>query len=575
MAIITPLASNANKTTSYINNAFAKNSGNTLSNQLGVNAKAPAPATSGNTTIKPNMSVAPNMSPAFIGPMDTNSEATKVKNMQTQLNAKNAGQPGWTPLQVDGILGPKTKAAQSFKPTTTNSGTTGGSSYSSGSTTGGSYQSQPLQYQPSQYQAPAQQQPAQSNEMSQNQALLLKLAQLGGTSTPEYKAALDKANSFNDALLKSRTNQAHGLAENAMNPIPLQFQQGRAQVLQNQYGQEQAALGAAYNAATAQQGQANTQQGLQQGAVTTALNATMPQMQFGMLTNPQTGEIVGGQGSNAQQLMGSSLQKAQQMFANGSSFEDAIAQSGLAQFGNLGSSLLSSAIMSGGGGGYNPTAYNTQVGANMQNLSNTQIEAYKVGQNLQQVKALESVMLDYLQKSGVNPSEAQVYNGPINNYLSKIGNPGAAANWALQMGDLKNYTSQLMASGYGGTPTGAESAMINQDPSKLSYKDLKAYLETLSRLGSNRLNVLQRGVGDLGGTSAGFSGNQAQQYNSVPVPAASTGALGTGINSPTLQALAGGALEYGPSAVDAAATGAFAGASAKLVPLFLKLLKFL
>lgn len=570
MAIITPLASNANKTTSYINNAFAKNSGNTLSNQLGVNAKAPAPATSGNTTIKPSMSVAPNMSPAFIGPMDTKSSTDKVKAMQTQLNAKNAGQPGWIPLQVDGILGPKTKAAQSFKPTTQSTGNSSGGSIDYSNS--GSYQ-QP-QYQQPQYQQSQQPTQQQSQEMSQNQALLVKLAQLGGTSTPEYKAALEKANAYNDALLKSRTNQAKGLAENAMNPIPLQFQQGRAQVLQNQYGQEQAALGAAYNAATAQQGLANTQQGLQQGALTSAINATQPQMQFGMLTNPQTGEIIGGQGSNAQQLMSSSLQKAQQMFANGATFEDAIAQSGLAQFGNLGNSLLSSAIMSGGGAGYNPTAYNTQVGTNQQNLSQTQTEAYKVSQNLQQVKSLENVMLDYLQKSGLNPSQAQMYNGPINDYLSKIGNPGAAANWALQMGDLKNYTSQLMASGYGGTPTGAESALISQDPSKLSYKDLKAYLETLARLGSNRLNVLQQGVGQLGGTGAGFSGNQAQQYNTVPVPAASTGAPGTGITSPLGQYGAGLAAGTLPGLAGGVMQGGGIAAGNKLISSFLKFLPF-
>lgn len=567
MAITTPLASNANKTTSYINNAFAKNSGNTLSNQLGVNAKAPAPATSGNTTIKPNMSVAPNMSPAFIGPMDTNSEATKVKNMQTQLNAKNAGQPGWTPLQVDGILGPKTKAAQSFKPTSTNSGTTGGSSYSSGSTTGGSYQSQPLQYQPSQYQAPTQQQPAQSNEMSQNQALLLKLAQLGGTSTPEYKAALDKANSFNDALLKSRTNQAHGLAENAMNPIPLQFQQGRAQVLQNQYGQEQAALGAAYNAATAQQGQANTQQGLQQGAVTTALNATMPQMQFGMLTNPQTGEIVGGQGSNAQQLMGSSLQKAQQMFANGSSFEDAIAQSGLAQFGNLGSSLLSSAIMSGGGGGYNPTAYNTQVGVNQQNLAQTQQAAFQLDTALKNVGTLSPKILGIIKSSGLNPTDTSLANEPINNYISKLGNTAAATALNTTLADLQSYTSAIISSGSALTPTETSALSALQNPRTLSYKQMEYYLTILEDLGKNRQAVNQSQISGLGGSNIGYTGNQQSTTGAFPVAPKNTN-IGSNIQNPTLQALAGGGLNLGGKALSLGAQGATAG----LVPTFLKYL---
>lgn len=39
------------------------------------------------------------------------------KKIQTDLNTKYAGQNGWTPLVVDGIIGPKTQAAQNFKPT--------------------------------------------------------------------------------------------------------------------------------------------------------------------------------------------------------------------------------------------------------------------------------------------------------------------------------------------------------------------------------------------------------------------------------------------------------------------------
>lgn len=566
MAIITPLASNANKTTSYIKNAFAKNSGNTLSNQLGVNAKAPAPATSGNT-IKPNMSVAPNMSPAFIGPMDTNTSVNKVKNIQTQLNAKNAGQPGWVPLQVDGILGPKTKAAQSFKPTPTSSGTTGGTNYSSGSTTGGSYQSQPLQYQPAQYQTPAQQQAPQSNEVSQNQALLLKLAQLGGTSTPEYKDALEKANAYNDALLKSRTNQAKGLAENAMNPIPLQFQQGRAQVLQNQYGQEQAALGAAYNAATAQQGQANTQQGLQQGAVTTALNATMPQMQFGMLTNPQTGEIIGGQGSNAQQLMGSSLQKAQQMFANGSTFEDAIAQSGLAQFGNLGSSLLSSAIMSGGGAGYNPTAYNTQVGVNQENLAQIQRSTFQLDTALKNVDMLEPKILGTLKTSGLNPTDTVIANKPINEYIAKLGNTNAATALNTALTELQNYTSAIISSGSALTPTATSALTELQNPQHLSYNQMKYYFSILKDLGTNRQAVNQGQISNLGGGNVGYSGTQQSVTGAFPTAPQNTNGF-SGLQNPTLQMLAGGGMNLGGKALSLGAQGATAG----LVPTFLKYL---
>lgn len=63
--------------------------------------------------VPPNMSIAPKTTTTT--PNLTTPEG--VKALQTQLNAQYTGQPGWTPLVVDGILGPKTKAAQSFTPT--------------------------------------------------------------------------------------------------------------------------------------------------------------------------------------------------------------------------------------------------------------------------------------------------------------------------------------------------------------------------------------------------------------------------------------------------------------------------
>lgn len=39
-----------------------------------------------------------------------------VTEYQKQLNQQNAGKPGWTPLSVDGLYGPKTQAASTWKP---------------------------------------------------------------------------------------------------------------------------------------------------------------------------------------------------------------------------------------------------------------------------------------------------------------------------------------------------------------------------------------------------------------------------------------------------------------------------
>lgn len=40
--------------------------------------------------------------------------SAQTAQLQQQLNSQNAGKPGWVPLVVDGIMGPKTTAAQSF-----------------------------------------------------------------------------------------------------------------------------------------------------------------------------------------------------------------------------------------------------------------------------------------------------------------------------------------------------------------------------------------------------------------------------------------------------------------------------
>lgn len=274
-----------------------------------------------------------------------------------------------------------------------------------------------------------------------------------------------------------------------------------------------------------------------------AAGANAPVSQFGLLTNPTTGEIVGGQGSNAQQLMNTSLSKAIELYNSGkTSFADAINISGLGQFGELGKSLLSSALISKDSN-FNPTSQGTQINTNQSNLDTTQKQAFSVSQNLQQVDKIEPVLLNFLQTSGVNPFDAQVYNGPVKDYLSQIGNSGAAASWGAQMGELKNFTSQLIASGYGGTPTGAEAATLSQDPSNLSYKGLQTYLGTLKGLGNNRLSVLQKNIQDLGGTGIGYSGSPAQSVSSVSAGTPAKGELGSEVTSPAGQFGAGVGLD--------------------------------
>ena len=85
------------------------------------------PATSKNTSL----SNTPNI-PSYSAPLRTTNpsgitnpttDKDSIKKLQSDLNTKNAGQPGWVPLVVDGIMGPKTNAAQNFVPQTNTGGT--------------------------------------------------------------------------------------------------------------------------------------------------------------------------------------------------------------------------------------------------------------------------------------------------------------------------------------------------------------------------------------------------------------------------------------------------------------------
>jgi len=62
--------------------------------------------------ISSGTSTAPAVSPE-------NTPLDSIKQLQIDLNAENAGLPGWIPLEVDGIMGPLTQAAQNFVPVTT------------------------------------------------------------------------------------------------------------------------------------------------------------------------------------------------------------------------------------------------------------------------------------------------------------------------------------------------------------------------------------------------------------------------------------------------------------------------
>jgi hypothetical protein len=150
-------------------------------------------------------------------------------------------------------------------------------------------------------------QQSNQNQQQNNQdqityaGLIAQLQKQASQPSQSYQDALAQAQQYNQQLGESKANEAAALSANAQNPIPLEFQQGRGQILQNQYLAQQNALAGQYQGATNLLGAANTQQGLQQSGLTSAISASAPQ-QYGLTTqpyNPLTNTIGGANGASA------------------------------------------------------------------------------------------------------------------------------------------------------------------------------------------------------------------------------------------------------------------------------------
>jgi hypothetical protein len=126
--------------------------------------------------------------------------------------------------------------------------------------------------------------------------LVSQVQQTASQPSQSYLDAMKKAQDINQQLAQSKTQLAEKLSLNAQNPIPIEFQQGRGQIITNQGLAQQNALASEFSGATNLINAANTQQGLQQSGLISAAGLAAPQ-QYGLTTqpfNPITGEFGGG-----------------------------------------------------------------------------------------------------------------------------------------------------------------------------------------------------------------------------------------------------------------------------------------
>lgn len=98
------------------------------------------------------------------------------------------------------------------------------------------------------------------------------------TGSSQEQEAFQKAQALQSQLAGSQENEANTLANMQGNPIPIEFQQGRGNIVQNLYQQQQNALASELQGQSNLAGQGTAVQGQGIGALGTATGAAQPQL---------------------------------------------------------------------------------------------------------------------------------------------------------------------------------------------------------------------------------------------------------------------------------------------------------
>lgn len=227
---------------------------------------------------------------------------------------------------------------------------------------------------------------------------------------------------------------------------------------------QEAALQGAITADTNVLGAANTQQQTQQSALNEAAGFTQPQSQFGLLTNPQTGQPL-----NAQLVQGA-VQTAIGLVNDGASVNDPQVQALISPFGFLGAEGLNQAqqaIAQSQGTTYNPTTQAAGAQAQASNVgtegtASTQVAASGYASTLpvyQQASTDFTTadqqagnLLKTLSDTGINSTNATDYNTTINGLATKLGSTQTTA-FTTALTEAQQAYTKLLSSVGAATPT--------------------------------------------------------------------------------------------------------------------------
>lgn len=393
---------------------------------------------------------------------------------------------------------------------------------------------------------------AGNSEVNKSVSGLQNIAQ---GQTPEVRDAYNNIKNFNQQTPLLESTQANI-------PMAAVISTGRGQILGNQLSGISQGLSNTYGAAVQGEGQqisagtnaasaAQNQIAQQQSSAANVGSLTQPQSGAAFFGSPVTGETVGNGGIGGSNLVNTGVGQAIQQARNGAD-PVALRNQLVSQFGAPAGVAFDQAM----GGGYNPTASSASAQQTASQGAMTGGQAYALETASKQIETLKPLMINVLQKSGINPRDEALMNGPINDYIAQLHNPEASAAYNAMVNELSNFSSQILNAGTALTPTGVTAATELQDPSRLSLNQIGDYLGTLGDIATNKLSVLQGQAQASGYT--GYAGNPVNPVTSTNVSNPST-APGANISSSGGQFRGGIGIDVGRWAMDVSKNGLAAG----------------
>lgn len=306
-------------------------------------------------------------------------------------------------------------------------------------------------------------------------------------------------------LTAFRQGTSQKIADIKSQAVPLEFQQGRAQVVQQASAEKERAL---------EQGVQNlvTARGQDINALTSAAELAKPSVAaYGQTVfNPLTGQYESSGGGNLDpQIQASTF--AQQIINKGMTYDQAIASMGYA--GAAGKTFLDNAIIAAGG---NPLQLQAQGAASQsnigtQNTAQTDIARQGLSEATQSYVTMNAAaqfagqqataVSSILNRTGLNNVSSTDYNKALNNIKGRFSDTDfAALNTALREAQIA-YTN-LLSTG-GGTPSGREEQAINTLNINQSSSAINASIGELENAVARRLQAqygaMQQYQQNLGG----------------------------------------------------------------------------